>query len=52
MHKVHTIPFARISIELRKQINHQEELIKQSPYLINTREIKKHILENSLKKNL
>jgi len=43
--KVHVVDFARISMELRKQIDMQEQLLKNSPYKIDSRIIKKHILE-------
>lgn len=46
LEKVHVIPGIRISIEMRRQITEQEELIKTSPYRIDTREIKKHIKES------
>ncbi len=44
--KVHVIPGARISIEIRKQIDEQTELVKGSPYLVNIWQIKKHILDS------
>jgi hypothetical protein len=43
--KVHVIEFARIPTELREQINIQEQLLKNSPYKIDSRVIKQHILE-------
>lgn len=50
LEKVHVIPGARIPLELRKQITQQEELVKQSPYRIDTRIIKKHI-KDAIEKN-
>lgn len=43
--KAHVIAGARIPIELRKQFDFQETLTESSPYKIDTRKIKKHILE-------
>lgn len=44
LEKVHVIPGARVSLELRRQITAQEEIIKNSPYRIDSRDIKKHII--------
>ncbi len=46
LEKVHVIAGARISIEMRRQITEQEELVKTSPYRIDVREIKKQIKES------
>lgn len=43
LEKVHVIAGVRISIEMRRQITEQEELVKASPYRINPHEIKKQI---------
>lgn len=43
--KVHVVEFARIAIELREQIDMQQLLLKNSPYKIDSRIIKKEILE-------
>lgn len=45
LEKVHVITGARIPLELRRQITQQEELVRQSPYRIDFRLIKKHIKE-------
>lgn len=46
LEKVHVIPGARIPLEMRRQITDQEELVKSSPYRIDSRLIKKHIQES------
>lgn len=46
LEKVHVIAGARIPIEMRRQITEQEELVKASPYRIDSREIKKQIKES------
>jgi hypothetical protein len=43
--KVHVVEFARISIDLREQIDMQQLLLKNSPYKIDSRIIEKEILE-------
>lgn len=45
LEKVHVIAGVRIPIELRRQITSQEDLIKNSPYRIDSRKIKKQIKE-------
>ena len=46
LEKVHVAPYARISVDLRGQLSHQEKLAANSPYRINTHEIKRHIKES------
>ncbi len=43
LEKVHVIPWTRITLDLRRQITQQEELVKTSPYRIKSQEIKKQI---------
>ncbi len=43
LEKVHVIPGTLISLELRREITKQEELIKNSPYRINSQKIKEEI---------
>jgi hypothetical protein len=50
LERVHVVAGARIPLELRRQIAQQEELIKDSPYRIHEREIKKQIME-AIQKN-
>lgn len=45
LEKVHVIPGIRMSLDLRRQIIAQEELIKNSPYRIKSGKIKKDILK-------
>lgn len=52
LEKVHVAAGTRITLELRRQISRQEELIKDSPYRINECEIKKHIKESIQNKQL
>lgn len=44
--KVHVAPYARISVDLRAQLSHQEKLAAKSPYRINTHEVKRHIKDS------
>ena len=43
LEKVHIIPNTRITLKLRRQITWQEHILKNSPYRINSQEIKKQI---------
>lgn len=50
LEKVHVVPGVRMPLDLRRKIIEQEELVKNSPYRVQSKNIKKNILE-SIKKN-
>lgn len=52
LEKVHVLPGARISPELRSQLEVQEDIIDDSPYTVDPDEIKKQILKSINKNNL
>lgn len=51
LEKVHVIAGVRIPVEMRRQISEQEELVKASPYRIDSREIKKQIKQSFQQKD-
>lgn len=46
LEKIHVVPYTRISVDLRAQLSHQERVAANSPYKINTHEIKRHIKDS------